>query len=53
MPFHERSAVGSSLQMVDDVWQFNDDDDSASVAPVRAKAAFPDATIVFGKGGDR
>jgi D-beta-D-heptose 7-phosphate kinase/D-beta-D-heptose 1-phosphate adenosyltransferase len=53
MPFHERAAIISKLQMVDDVWQFNDDDESASAALVRAKAAFPDATIIFGNGGDR
>ena len=53
MPFHERAAIISKLQMVDDVWQFNDDDESASAALVRAKTAFPDATIIFGNGGDR
>ena len=53
MPFQERAAIISKLQMVDEVWQFNDDDESACAALVRAKAAFAEATIVFCNGGDR
>ncbi|MEZ7817847.1 MAG: adenylyltransferase/cytidyltransferase family protein [Pseudomonadales bacterium] len=53
MPFEERANIISNLRMVDEVWEFNDDDDSAIDALVRAKAFFTEATIVFCNGGDR
>jgi D-beta-D-heptose 7-phosphate kinase/D-beta-D-heptose 1-phosphate adenosyltransferase len=53
MEFEERACIIDRLDMVDNVWGFDDEDGSAKSALEQAKKAYPDYTIVFCNGGDR
>jgi cytidyltransferase-like protein len=53
MPWIERANIIDSLSVVDDVYEFEDNDGSACDAIRRVKAAYPDAQIIFANGGDR
>jgi D-beta-D-heptose 7-phosphate kinase/D-beta-D-heptose 1-phosphate adenosyltransferase len=53
MEFEERACIIDRLDMVDNVWGFDDEDGSAKAALEQAKKAYPDYTIVFCNGGDR
>ena len=53
MPMAERKAVVSGLKMVDQVIEFNDDDDTACDAIRVVRAHHHNNRIVFANGGDR
>lgn len=53
MPFDERLAVMSRMNMVDWIINFDDSDGSAKWAIYATREKFPDATIIFANGGDR
>ena len=53
MPMAERFALVTSLNMVDDVITFNDDDGSSCDAIRAMKLKYPNSDIVFANGGDR
>lgn len=53
MPWVERAHIIDNLSVVDDVYEFEDDDGTAIDAIQRVKAAYPDATLIFANGGDR
>lgn len=51
--YKTRHAIISSLRMVDDTVDFNDDDGSAVDAIRKVKLLYPEDHIVFANGGDR
>ena len=53
MPFEERAGIIERLDMVDNVWGFNDKDGSAKAALEQAKKAYTIDRIIFCNGGDR
>ena len=53
MPWEERAAVLSSINGVDRVINFNDDDGSAKDAIRKVRELYPRDQIVFANGGDR
>ena len=53
MPWHERATIINSLKVVDQVIDFDDDDNSSCNAIRQVKAHNPDAHIIFANGGDR
>ena len=53
MPMSERFALVSSIEVVDEVVVYNDDDNSSCDAIRLVKAQYPDAEIIFANGGDR
>jgi cytidyltransferase-like protein len=53
MPFAERAAILSSIQGVDEVWAFNDEDNSARDLIRQIRNAYPKARLIFANGGDR
>mgnify|MGYP000880130953 CR=1 FL=1 len=53
MPWNERLNIVSNLKMVDEVYTFMDDDDSAKNFIMQVRAHYPDAKLVFANGGDR
>jgi D-beta-D-heptose 7-phosphate kinase/D-beta-D-heptose 1-phosphate adenosyltransferase len=53
MPWTERLCVINNLAMVDEVYTFDDADDSAKEFIRQVRAHYPDATLVFANGGDR
>ena len=53
MPWNERLGVISNLKMVDEVYTFQDDDDSACNFIKQVRAHYPDAKLIFANGGDR
>lgn len=53
MPYTERSAIISNLNMVHTVLELQDDDGSGADGIRQARALYPDAEIVFANGGDR
>ncbi len=53
MPWEERSIIIESLECVDHVIDFNDDDGSATDAINKTRKLFPKSEIVFANGGDR
>jgi D-beta-D-heptose 7-phosphate kinase/D-beta-D-heptose 1-phosphate adenosyltransferase len=53
MPWNERLCVINNLAMVDEVYTFDDADDSAKEFIRQVRAHYPDATLVFANGGDR
>lgn len=53
MPFADRKAIISNLMMVDDVIEFNDNDNSACDAISIIKTKYSKARITFANGGDR
>jgi cytidyltransferase-like protein len=53
MPWNERLCIVNNLAMVDEVYTFNDEDDSARHFIQQVRAHYPTATLVFANGGDR
>ena len=53
MPWIERANIIDNLSVVDDVYEFFDDDGSSKDAIVRVREAYPDAHIIFANGGDQ
>lgn len=53
MPWQERATIVSSLNVVDRVINFNDDDNSAKDAIRKVKEIYPNHQIIFANGGDR
>ena len=53
MPWNERLKIINNLQMVDEVYTFMDDDDSAINFIKQIKAHYPKDKLIFVNGGDR
>ena len=53
MPWNERLSVVNNLQMVDETFTFQDDDDSARLFIQQVRAHYPNAHLIFANGGDR
>ena len=53
MPWNERLCIVNNLQMVDEVFTFIDDDDSAVNFINQVKAHYPNDHLIFANGGDR
>jgi D-beta-D-heptose 7-phosphate kinase/D-beta-D-heptose 1-phosphate adenosyltransferase len=53
MPWNERLCIINNLAMVDEVYTFNDEDDSARHFIQQARAHYPEAELIFANGGDR
>jgi D-beta-D-heptose 7-phosphate kinase/D-beta-D-heptose 1-phosphate adenosyltransferase len=53
MPMSERFALVSSIEVVDEVVVYNDDDKSSCDAIRLVKLRYPNAEIIFANGGDR
>lgn len=53
MPSTERIQIVRNLKMVDGVFLFDDNDNTAIEAIKNAKLLYPDAQIIFANGGDR
>jgi mannose-6-phosphate isomerase-like protein (cupin superfamily) len=53
MPMSERFALVSSIEVVDEVVVYNDDDNSSCDAIRLVKLQYPGAEIIFANGGDR
>jgi D-beta-D-heptose 7-phosphate kinase/D-beta-D-heptose 1-phosphate adenosyltransferase len=51
MPYHVRESILKSIKWVDEVWEFDDSDDSANALLHHASLQF--ANVTFGNGGDR
>jgi cytidyltransferase-like protein len=53
MPWNERLCIVNNLSMVDEVYTFDDEDDSARSFIRQVRAHYPDAELIFANGGDR
>jgi D-beta-D-heptose 7-phosphate kinase/D-beta-D-heptose 1-phosphate adenosyltransferase len=53
MPWNERLCIVNNLQMVDEVYTFDDADGSAKAFIRQVRAHYPDAHLIFANGGDR
>jgi cytidyltransferase-like protein len=53
MPWNERLCVINNLSMVDEVYTFDDEDESAKAFIHQVRAHYPDAELIFANGGDR
>ena len=53
MPISERKIIVQSIKWVDEVWEFNDDDDSACDLLEEVKKTYLSTKIIFANGGDR
>lgn len=53
MSWHERHIILSNLRSVDDVFAFDDSDNTAIDAIRRVREENPEHTIIFANGGDR
>ena len=53
MPWNERICIMNNLQMVDEVFTFMDDDDTAINFIKQVIAHYPNDEIIFANGGDR
>jgi D-beta-D-heptose 7-phosphate kinase/D-beta-D-heptose 1-phosphate adenosyltransferase len=53
MPWNERLCIVNNLQMVDEVFTFDDEDGSAKSFIRQVRAHYPDAHLIFANGGDR
>lgn len=53
MPWTERAAILESIRGVDEVWAFDDWDNSARDLIRQVRNAYPKAKIIFANGGDR
>jgi len=53
MPWNERLCIVNNLSMVDEVFTFDDEDDSARHFIQQVRAHYPDAKLIFANGGDR
>ena len=53
MPWNERLCIINNLSMVDEVYTFDDEDNSARRFIQQVRAHYPDAKLIFANGGDR
>jgi mannose-6-phosphate isomerase-like protein (cupin superfamily) len=53
MPWNERLCIVNNLSMVDEVYTFDDEDDSARAFIRQVRAHYPEAQLIFANGGDR
>lgn len=53
MPWNERLCIINNLSMVDEVYTFDDEDDSARHFIQQVRSHYPDAELIFANGGDR
>ena len=53
MDMKHRSYVVSRLRVVDEIMEFNDDDNSASDFLKKVTEKYPDSKVIFANGGDR
>jgi cytidyltransferase-like protein len=53
MPWNERLCIVNNLSVVDEVFTFDDEDDSAQHFIQQVRAHYPDAELIFANGGDR
>jgi D-beta-D-heptose 7-phosphate kinase/D-beta-D-heptose 1-phosphate adenosyltransferase len=53
LPWTERCVILSNLRSVDDVFAFDDSDNTAIDAILRIREENPEQTIIFANGGDR
>jgi len=53
MPWNERLNIVNNLQMVDEVFTFMDDDDTAINFIKQVRAHYPTEDLIFANGGDR
>jgi cytidyltransferase-like protein len=53
MPWNERLCIVNNLSMVDEVYTFDDEDDSARAFIRQVRAHYPDVELIFANGGDR
>lgn len=53
MPWNERLCIVNNLQMVDEVYTFDDEDGSARAFIRQVRAHYPNAHLIFANGGDR
>jgi cytidyltransferase-like protein len=53
MPWNERLCIINNLSMVDEVYTFDDDDNSAKHFIQQVRAHYPNAELIFANGGDR
>ena len=53
MPWDERAAILRSIRGVDEVWAFDDSDNSARDLIRQIRNAYPKAELIFANGGDR
>ena len=53
MPWNERLCIINNLSMVDEVYTFDDEDNSARHFIQQVKAHYPTAELIFADGGDR
>jgi cytidyltransferase-like protein len=53
MPWNERLCIVNNLAMVDEVYTFDDEDDSARAFIRQVRAHYPAAELIFANGGDR
>jgi len=53
MPWNERLCVINNLSMVDEVYTFNDDDETAKHFIQQVRAHYSNSKIIFANGGDR
>tara|TARA_B110000495_G_scaffold58455_1_gene49548 strand:+ start:331 stop:1089 length:759 start_codon:yes stop_codon:yes gene_type:complete len=53
MPWNERLTIVNNLQMVDEVFTFMDDDDTAINFIKQVRAHYPTDKLIFANGGDR
>jgi D-beta-D-heptose 7-phosphate kinase/D-beta-D-heptose 1-phosphate adenosyltransferase len=53
MPWNERLCIVNNLKMVDEVYTFDDEDDSARAFIRQVRAHYFDDELIFANGGDR
>lgn len=53
MPWNERLCILNNLSMIDEVYTFDDSDNSACAFIHQVRAHYPDAELIFANGGDR
>lgn len=53
MPIEERIAILEALEVVDEVFEFDDSDDTAVGAIRKVRSEYPSSQIIFANGGDR
>lgn len=53
LPWNERLCIINNLAMVDEVYTFDDSDDSAKHFISQVRAHYPEARIIYANGGDR
>jgi cytidyltransferase-like protein len=53
MPWNERLCIVNNLSMVDEVYTFDDEDNSAKHFIQQVQAHYPDGELIFANGGDR